>query len=175
MAPGDSPFGSAFDDYYAILRLEPGATLEQIKAAYRDFAFIFHPDRLPLDRESARQRAEACLKRVNEAYDVLTEHSGNATYDSQRRSDDWSRRGPWPADTGSPTGHHAPPSPGSANRPPASSASFLTHGMRAVAWTMAVLGVMFVVGAVAALALTFLLIVCVVLLVLVVSAAALRG
>ncbi|CCQ65345.1 hypothetical protein CWATWH0402_3474 [Crocosphaera watsonii WH 0402] len=33
--------------YYRVLGLEVGASLEDINEAYRDLAFIWHPDRLP--------------------------------------------------------------------------------------------------------------------------------
>ena len=32
------------NQYLKILELEPGATLEEIKEAYRDLAFVWHPD-----------------------------------------------------------------------------------------------------------------------------------
>lgn len=56
--------------YYQILGLEPGASLGEIKQAYRDLAFVWHPDRFP-DTPHLKQRAEAEIKKINEAYQHL--------------------------------------------------------------------------------------------------------
>ena len=35
------------EQYYQVLGLEVGASLEEVNQAYKDLVFIWHPDRLP--------------------------------------------------------------------------------------------------------------------------------
>src|SRR5262245_61624088 len=58
------------DRYYRILELEPGASLEEIRQAYRDLAVVWHPDRFA---HSPRllEKAQAKMKAINEAYAFL--------------------------------------------------------------------------------------------------------
>lgn len=53
-------------DPYSVLGLQPGASEEEIKDAYRRLAKKYHPDRNPGDPEAARNMAE-----VNAAYEQL--------------------------------------------------------------------------------------------------------
>ena len=53
--------------YYRILGLELGASLEEINQAYRDLAFIWHPDRIPSDNERLMEKAIARLQDINHA------------------------------------------------------------------------------------------------------------
>ena len=73
------PYGEY--DYYAVLGVEPGASDEQIRQAYRELAFVLHPDRVPPKYERARLRAEAHLKRVNDAYEALSDPAKRSRYD----------------------------------------------------------------------------------------------
>jgi molecular chaperone DnaJ len=63
-------------DYYAVLDIERGATLDQIKSAYRKAALKNHPDRNPGDPE-----AEARFKEAAEAYAVLADPEKRSLYD----------------------------------------------------------------------------------------------
>lgn len=54
---------------YYILGLEPGASLTEIKQAYRQLVKIWHPDCFS-DLEQ-KQQAEKKIKTINEAYDLL--------------------------------------------------------------------------------------------------------
>jgi len=58
---------------YRLLGLAPGASLDDIKTAYRDLAQVWHPDRFP---ENPRLREKALLnqQRINEAYAVLRDY-----------------------------------------------------------------------------------------------------
>ncbi len=54
------------DDPYKVLGLNPNATDEEVKRAYRALAKKYHPDLNPGDQEAARKMQE-----VNEAYDQI--------------------------------------------------------------------------------------------------------
>lgn len=60
---------------YYVLGLQPGASAADMKAAHRDLAKVWHPDRFVHDPQ-LRQKAEQKLKEINEAYDQL--RSGKA-------------------------------------------------------------------------------------------------
>ena len=60
--------------YYRVLGLEVGASLEEINEAYRDLAFIWHPDRLPKNNERLLAKAEAKLQEINDAREQLKTH-----------------------------------------------------------------------------------------------------
>ena len=55
-------------DYYALLGVEPDATLAQIKKAYRKLARQHHPDTNPGD-----QQAAARFRQITEAYETLSD------------------------------------------------------------------------------------------------------
>lgn len=57
--------------YYRVLDLEPGASEEEINQAYKDLAFIWHPDRIPKDNERLQQKAIAKLQEINQAREHL--------------------------------------------------------------------------------------------------------
>ena len=59
-------------DPYKVLGLEPGATDEQVKKAYRTLAKKYHPDLNPGDKA-----AEQKMKEINDAYDRIK--SGNVS------------------------------------------------------------------------------------------------
>lgn len=69
-------------DYYAILGLGRNATEKDIKSAYRKLARKYHPDVNPGDKT-----AEATFKKINEAYEVLSDKDKRQKYD--RYGDQW--------------------------------------------------------------------------------------
>jgi hypothetical protein len=58
------------DRYYEILELKSGASLEDLKRAYRDLVRVWHPDRFSHDPR-LQQKAQEKLKEINEAYEKL--------------------------------------------------------------------------------------------------------
>jgi molecular chaperone DnaJ len=66
-------------DYYKILELEPSATLQEIKKAYRKLAQHFHPDKNLNDQYAVIHFAD-----IKEAYEVLTNPSKKDHYLQQR-------------------------------------------------------------------------------------------
>ena len=62
----------AHRDPYEVLGLRPGATDDQVKAAYRKLALKHHPDRNPDDREAAEKR----FKELSQAYAQLSGNGG---------------------------------------------------------------------------------------------------
>jgi curved DNA-binding protein CbpA len=66
-------------DYYKILGVEKDTPLRQIREAYRKLAYQYHPDRNPGDAGAAEM-----MKRVNEAYSVMSNPQKRQEYDSLR-------------------------------------------------------------------------------------------
>jgi molecular chaperone DnaJ len=64
------------EDLYAVLGVARGASVEQVKKAYRKLARKFHPDMNPGDRA-----AEERFKQISRAHDVLADESKRALYD----------------------------------------------------------------------------------------------
>ena len=58
-------------DPYEVLGVSPGASDDEIKAAYRKLAKKYHPD-----LNNGSPEAEARMKEVNEAYTLLIKHKG---------------------------------------------------------------------------------------------------
>jgi len=60
---------------YEVLGLKEGASIEEIKKAYRDLVKKYHPDRYRDNPLS--DLAEEKLREINEAYDILIKNAGN--------------------------------------------------------------------------------------------------
>jgi len=69
----------AQEDYYEVLGVNRDADSKAIKEAYRQLAFKYHPDR----SEAGEQGADM-MKRVNEAYAVLSNPEKRQDYDAMR-------------------------------------------------------------------------------------------
>ena len=63
-------------DYYEVLGVNKDASDSEIKSAFRKAAKQYHPDLHPGDKA-----AEARFKEINEAYEVLSDHTKRAQYD----------------------------------------------------------------------------------------------
>jgi molecular chaperone DnaJ len=68
-------------DLYAVLGLAPGASIADIKRAYRRLARRYHPGINPGDRA-----AEALFQRITEAYETLTDPARREQYDAGGRA-----------------------------------------------------------------------------------------
>ncbi len=64
-------------DYYKILGVPENASQEEIKKAYRKLAHQYHPDR--------KGGSEEKFKKINEAYQTLSDPEKRARYDAMRR------------------------------------------------------------------------------------------
>jgi tetratricopeptide (TPR) repeat protein len=59
--------------YYKCLEITAGATLDEVKAAYRQMAQVWHPDRFGTS-SALRDKATEHMKEINVAYDKLQRH-----------------------------------------------------------------------------------------------------
>lgn len=67
------------EDHYAVLGISANATLAEIKTTYRKLASQFHPDK------NASVEAPARFRKVQEAYEVLSDANKRKTFDENRR------------------------------------------------------------------------------------------
>lgn len=79
------------DDHYEALGLQPDATPEEIKKAFKALALQYHPDQHPTPI------AAAIFRRLNEAYKVLSDPEARKRYDELRRIRTTRRPSPGPA------------------------------------------------------------------------------
>jgi hypothetical protein len=63
---------------FELLNLASWASATEVKAAHRDFAKVWHPDRFNDNDERLKRRAEEQFKRVQEAYEHLQSHRTKA-------------------------------------------------------------------------------------------------
>ncbi len=68
-------------DYYEILGISKNADASEIKKAYRKLALKYHPDRNQGDKEAEEQ-----FKKINEAYQVLSDTEKRDIYDRYGKS-----------------------------------------------------------------------------------------
>ena len=68
-------------DLYAIIGVSQNATEAEIKKGYKKKALVYHPDRNANKSEKERSDNEALFKKVNEAYEILTDTEKKKLYD----------------------------------------------------------------------------------------------
>jgi len=78
-----------YQDYYKTIGVERNATADEIKKAYRKLAMKYHPDRNP-----GNKPAEDKFKKINEAYEVLSDKEKRARFDQLGESySQWQQTG----------------------------------------------------------------------------------
>jgi curved DNA-binding protein CbpA len=71
------------DNYYDILEVNKNASQEEIKKQYRKLALKYHPDR----NRTNPQSAEIKFKKINEAYEILSDPEKKKHYDSWSKNE----------------------------------------------------------------------------------------
>ena len=72
------------DDFYTILGVPPNAAIAEIKDRYRFLAHAYHPDKFSSDAH--KRDADEAFKKINEAFQTLSNPSLRADYDRRRAS-----------------------------------------------------------------------------------------
>lgn len=69
-------------DYYKILGVSKTASQDEIKKAFRKLAVKFHPDHQSGKSDSEKKEAEEKFKKINEAYETLSDPQKREQYDN---------------------------------------------------------------------------------------------
>ena len=69
-------FRPSSESNYRILKIEPNATDEEVKKAYRKMAIKYHPDKVATLGEDVQKAAEEKFKAVNQAYEAICKERG---------------------------------------------------------------------------------------------------
>ena len=69
-------FRPSNDSNYRILEIEPNATDEEVKKAYRKMAIKYHPDKVATLGEDVQKAAEEKFKAVSQAYEAICRERG---------------------------------------------------------------------------------------------------
>jgi len=74
------------EDYYQVLGVSSDASQEVLKERFRFLAHAYHPDRFT--NLTHKKSAEEAFKKINDAYQILSNPARRAQYDRQRSSSD---------------------------------------------------------------------------------------
>jgi hypothetical protein len=69
------------EQYFKILKLKPGASIEDVKRAYKTQVKNWHPDRFPTESPRLQKRAHEMFQKITAAYKKI-----NDTYTSHKHS-----------------------------------------------------------------------------------------
>jgi len=70
-------------DYYSLFGLQSNATDAEIKKAYRELSFKYHPDKNVNATDYQRKENEKKIKEINEAYETLKDPNLRRQYDNR--------------------------------------------------------------------------------------------
>ena len=81
LSKGDSDsifaiFRPSNDNYYRILEIDPSASDEEVKKAYRKMAVKYHPDKVATLGEDVQRAAEEKFKAISQAYEAICRERG---------------------------------------------------------------------------------------------------
>jgi hypothetical protein len=62
------------EQYYKILKLKPGASLEDVKRAYKTQVKVWHPDRFPQESPRLQKKAHEMFQKITTAHKRITAH-----------------------------------------------------------------------------------------------------
>lgn len=68
--------GNSLDEAYKVFELEPGATNEEVRAAYRRLALKHHPDKVAMLGEDIKKAAEEKFQNINQAKEQIYKSRG---------------------------------------------------------------------------------------------------
>ena len=69
-------FRPSNDNNYRILEIDPNASNDEVKKAYRKMAIKYHPDKVATLGEDVQKAAEEKFKAVNQAYEAICKERG---------------------------------------------------------------------------------------------------
>jgi DnaJ like chaperone protein len=69
-------FIAANDSWYKILEIDPAASDEEVKKAYRRMAMKYHPDKVGHLGEDFKKVAHEKFRKVKDAYDQIKKQRG---------------------------------------------------------------------------------------------------
>ena len=64
------------DWMYKVLQIEPSASNDEVKKAYRRMAMKYHPDKVAASGEEAKKSATEKFRKINEAYEEIKKSRG---------------------------------------------------------------------------------------------------
>jgi DnaJ like chaperone protein len=68
--------GNTLEEAYKVLEVDPNATDDEIKAAYRKLALKHHPDKVATLGEDVRKAAEEKFQQINSAKELIYKARG---------------------------------------------------------------------------------------------------
>ena len=68
--------GNSLEDAYKVLEVDPNATDDEVRSAYRRMAVKHHPDKVASLGEDIRQAANEKFQRINEAKERIYKARG---------------------------------------------------------------------------------------------------